>query len=140
MRFPFCCPPIRKSTLGQKNSNLMKLLIVDDSELMRNTIKSIVTRPGDETAECSDGNGVLKAYEQFQPDWVLMDIRMPGVNGIQATRNLKTTFPHSHIAILTSYNKQEYQEETFKAGAEAYFLKDNLPALRSQLENLFKPT
>lgn len=111
----------------------MKLLIVDDSAVMRQTIRSIVALPGDQTAECSDGASVLSAFKAFKPDWVLMDVKMSPVSGLQATRELKAAFPGAHVAIVTNYGDQEFRDEAQAAGADKYFLKDNLPAIRNQL-------
>jgi DNA-binding NarL/FixJ family response regulator len=111
----------------------MKILIVDDSPVMRQTIKSIVTTPEDETAECGDGASVLSAYDSFLPDWVLMDLKMSPTDGIQATRNLKAAHPNARIAIVTNYSDAEFRDEATSAGADQYFLKDNLPAIRKQL-------
>ncbi len=114
----------------------MKILIVDDSPVMRQTIRSIVTTPEDETAECSDGASVVSVYNSFLPDWVLMDVKMSLTDGIQATRNLKAAHPDARVAIVTNYSDQEFREEARAAGADEYFLKDNLPAIRHQLERL----
>jgi len=111
----------------------MKLLIVDDSPVMRQAIKSIVATPDDQTAECDDGSSVVPAYESFHPDWVLMDLKMSQTDGIQATRNLKAAHPNAHVAIVTNYSDQEFRDEARSAGADEYFLKDNLPAIRQQL-------
>lgn len=117
----------------------MKLLIVDDNPLMRQAIRSIVAEPGDQTAECPDAKSVVSAFEAFKPDWVLMDVKMKPINGIQATRDLKAAFPNAHIAIVTNYGDQEFKDEAKAAGAEKYFLKDNLPAIRNQLSNASSP-
>lgn len=111
----------------------MKILIVDDSPVMRMTIKSIVAAPADLIAECEDGSSVISAYESFHPDWVLMDLRMARTNGIDATRELKAVHPEARVAILTNYGDQEFRDEAKAAGADQYFLKDNLPAIRQQL-------
>ena len=113
----------------------MKILIVDDSPVMRQTIKSIVASPQDETQECEDGASVLTAYESFHPDWVLMDMNMPHTTGIQATRSLKAVHPDAHVAIVTNYGDQEFRDEARAAGADEYFLKDNLPMIRQRLGN-----
>ncbi len=112
----------------------MKILIVDDSPVMRTTIKSIVAGPADLIAECEDGSSVIPAYESFQPDWVLMDLKMSRTNGIEATRSLKSVHPEAHVAILTNYGDPEFRDEAKAAGADEYFLKDNLPAIRRQLQ------
>ncbi len=113
----------------------MKLLIVDDSPVMRQIIKSIVATPGDETAECADGSSVVPVYESFHPDWVLMDLKMSPTDGIQATRILKAAHPNARVAIVTNYNDQEFRDEANEAGADAFFLKDNLPVIRPRLEH-----
>ena len=113
----------------------MKILIVDDSPVMRKTIRSIVAAPEDEMAECDDGSSVVPAYESFHPDWVLMDLKMSPTDGIQATRNLKAAHPNARVAIVTNYSDQEFRDEARSAGAEQYFLKDNLPAIRRELDN-----
>lgn len=112
----------------------MKFLIVDDNAAMRRTIRNIVALPDDETRECSDGASLVSEYDSFRPDWVLMDLRMEPVNGIAATRILKAAFPQAHVAIVTNYGEQEYREEAGSAGAERFFMKDNLPAIRKQLD------
>ncbi|HEX9613958.1 MAG TPA: response regulator transcription factor [Bacteroidota bacterium] len=111
----------------------MKILIVDDNPLMRQAIKTIVAQPEDQTAECPDGKSVVSAFEAFKPDWVLMDVKMKPINGIQATRDLKAAFPNAHVAIVTNYGDQEFKDEAKAAGAEQFFLKDNLPAIRNHL-------
>jgi len=111
----------------------MKILIVDDNAVMRQTIRSIVAAPDDVTAECEDGSSVISCYESFHPDWVLMDLKMSRTNGIAATRQLKQSHPEARIAILTNYGDQEFRDEAHSAGAERYFMKDNLPEIRQQL-------
>ena len=111
----------------------MKILIVDDNPLMRQAIRTIVAHPEDQIAECPDGKSVVSAFEAFKPDWVLMDVKMKPINGIQATRDLKAAFPNAHVAIVTNYGDQEFKDEAKAAGADQYFLKDNLPAIRNQL-------
>ena len=112
----------------------MRILIVDDSAVMRQMIKSMVAAPDDETAECDDGSSVIPAYEAFHPDWVLMDLRMSKTNGIASTRALKTLHPEARVAIVTNYGDQEFREEAEAAGADEYFLKDNLAAIRQHLK------
>lgn len=117
----------------------MKLLIVDDNDIMRQMIKGIVAQPADQVQECSDGRSVVSTYEAFRPDWVLMDINMNTLNGLQATRMLKAVYPEARVAIVTNYGDQEFRDEAKAAGAEKYFLKDNLPAIRDQLLNPQSP-
>lgn len=111
----------------------MKLMIVDNDDTMREVIRGIVTRPGDEVVECTDGDQVVSAFSAFQADWVLMDIQMAHISGLQATRLLKDSFPNVHVAILTQYRGQEFRDEAKLAGAEQYLLKDDLSSVRQSL-------
>lgn len=111
----------------------LKILIVDDNELMRQLIRGSVARPGDEIVECSDGEEVVSVYRLFKADWVLMDITMRKTNGLQATKMLKQQFPAAHVAIVTQHNEKEYRDEARAAGAEQYLLKDDLSNIRQSL-------
>ena len=113
--------------------NYMRLLIVDNDPVMREVIRGIVARPGDEVVECSDGDEVVSAFTRFNADWVLMDIQMERMNGLAATRSLKSKFPGAHVAILSQYIEEEYRDEARSAGAEQYLLKDNLSSVRESL-------
>jgi DNA-binding NarL/FixJ family response regulator len=101
---------------------------------MRHTIRTIVSRYQDDVRECEDGSTVVSAYRTFTPDWVLMDIKMGQVSGIQATMDLKSQFPSARIAIVTNYGNPEFRDAAKAAGAEKFFLKDNLTSIRDQLD------
>jgi CheY-like chemotaxis protein len=116
----------------------MKILIVEDSEQMRSLIKSLVDDLAQEVFECGDGAGALAAYIRHQPDCVLMDIRMPTIDGIAATRQITARFPDACIVMLTDYDDAELREAAQAAGATAYLLKEELLAL-SELLNQLKP-
>ncbi|MFA6469866.1 MAG: response regulator transcription factor [Bacteroidota bacterium] len=109
----------------------MKLMIVDDSSAMRQMIRSVVACPSDTVTECEDGSNVVIAFQQSQPDVVLMDLQMPTVNGITATRNLKKEFPNAKIIIVSNFNDQEFRDEAREAGASSYFTKDDLIQLKT---------
>lgn len=104
----------------------MKLLIVDDSPAMRRTIKSLLADCVQEFYECSDGGEALAAYSRNRPDWVLMDVRMKYVNGIQATEQLKALFPEAKVVIVTDYDDPKLREAAYRAGACHYVLKRRL--------------
>jgi len=115
----------------------MKLLIVDDSAEMRKLMKSLLTGLADEIFECSDGSQALAAYSLHRPDWVLMDVEMPGMDGISASRQLTGAFPAARILVVTKYDDEEMREEAASAGACGYVLKENLPALRNIIAQAF---
>lgn len=104
----------------------MKLLIVEDNATMRRTIRSIISNLADEIYECSDGNSAVSLYCQCQPDWVLMDINLKGIDGIVATANIKALYPEAKIVIVTSYDSSKLKEAALKAGASHYLLKNSL--------------
>ncbi len=112
----------------------MKLMIVDNDPTMRQVIRGIVARPDDEVVECTDGDEVVKAFDSFHADWVLMDIQMNRLSGLQATRDLKAAYPEARVAILTNYGSAEFREEADAAGADLYLLKDNIPLVRDELD------
>jgi CheY-like chemotaxis protein len=112
----------------------MKILIVEDNPAMRHLIRSIV---GDlaEVFECTDGDEALPLYEQYHPDWVLMDIRMRNVSGIEATRNLVAAHREARVVIVTNFNDDRLRETAREAGACAYVLKEDLFSLRRMLRS-----
>jgi CheY-like chemotaxis protein len=108
----------------------MTFLIVEDSGEMRRLIRRTVTDASDVVYECSDGEDALASYKLHGPDWVLMDIKMPGLDGISATRRIKKAFPQARIIVVSQYNDPEMQEDARRAGAVDYVLKDDLLAIR----------
>ncbi len=111
----------------------MILLIVDDNQQMRRLIRSVVGDMAEAITECCDGSLALAAYAESLPDWVLMDIRMPQVDGITATRQLKSSYPQAHVCIVTDYEDRELREAAREAGAEGYVVKEDLLRLRQVL-------
>jgi len=113
----------------------MKLLIVEDNADMRRLITSLVRDLAETINECNDGALALAAYIEHQPDWVLMDIKMPVLDGIAATRQIVTAFPAAQIAIVTDYGDDKLRVAASAAGASAYVVKENLFALRGILRS-----
>jgi CheY-like chemotaxis protein len=108
----------------------MRLLIVDDSAQMRRAVRSLLSDLVEEVYEARDGKEALATWRAYRPEWVLMDVRMRGMDGISATRLLKTSFPEAKVFIITSYDDPGLREAAAAAGAFAFVLKDNLLALR----------
>lgn len=111
----------------------MKILIVDDDERIRELIKSVLSDLAVEFFECSDGIDAEKSYFKHLPDWVLMDLVMPKVDGITAIRMIKASHPIAKIIVVTSYKSDVMREEAKRAGAVGYVLKENLLDLRKLL-------
>jgi CheY-like chemotaxis protein len=108
----------------------MKLLIVDDSQRVRGLIKRLVGDLCEAVHECADGSQALAAYEEFHPDWVLMDIRMREVDGLEATRRIVAADQEARVVIVTNCDDQQMRETARVAGACGYVLKENLWSLR----------
>ena len=112
---------------------IMTVLIVEDDRSMRQLIKKLIHDLAENFYECSDGAEALAAYARHKPDWVLMDIRMDGVDGLTATLQIMSAWPDAKVVIVTSYNDKSLRVAADKAGACHYVLKDDLHVLRSIL-------
>lgn len=104
----------------------IRILIVDDQRLMREGLRMLLEmEEGFEVVgEAADGQAALDAYAQHAPDIVLMDIRMPGMDGVEATRRLLQRDPSARVIILTTFDDDQYVFEGLRAGALGYLLKD----------------
>lgn len=107
-------------------TNPIRLMIVDDQKLMRQGLRTLLELEGgfEIVAEASDGQSALGAYAELQPDVVLMDIRMPGMDGVEATRRLHENWSNARVIILTTFNDDAYVFEALRVGALGYLLKD----------------
>lgn len=114
-----------------------RTLIVDDDGSFRQRIKELLaTEPDIEVVgEAADGQEAIFEARELKPDLVLMDVRMPGLNGVNATRQLKDEMPELKVIILTIFDLQEYREAAIASGASGYVIKKSLleelvPAIR----------
>lgn len=107
----------------------MRIAIVDDEKLICEGLKIIFqSYPDIEViATGSNGNDALKICEEKNPELILMDIRMPECNGVEATKKIKKSFPEIKILILTTFNDTEYIQKALQYGASGYLLKDSSP-------------
>lgn len=116
----------------------MKVLIVEDHADMRQLIRSVIKDLADTVTECEDGALAVATYaaQQFTcEDWVLMDIEMPGMDGLEATRQLRAAFPDARIIIVTQYGDSHLRAAATEAGAYGYVLKEHLLTIRQMLNN-----
>ena len=115
----------------------MKLLIVEDNPQMRQMIRAVVADLAEEVIESADGEEAVAAYAAHQfggDDRVLMDLQMPGIGGLEATRRIRAAFPDAQIIILTQYDDQHWRAAAREAGACGYLLKEYLLELRPMLK------
>ena len=110
------------------------LLIVDDNREMRQLVKSIASKVSDEIFECEDGDEALAAFTRHHPDWVVMDVEMKRMDGLQATAQLITHYPQAKIIIVTKHTDKYTQAAASAAGACAFCSKDDLLSLRSLIQ------
>lgn len=106
------------------------ILIVENNAAVRSLVREIVTPGAGLVYECADGREALAAYMACQPDLVLMDIAMPGLDGINATLHIRRTNPDARVVIVTNHDLQELREAATRAGTCGYVLKTNLLELR----------
>lgn len=104
----------------------IKILIVDDHEVVRDGLKNILLSLNNVAivGEAANGEDSISMYDSLKPDLVIMDISMPGMNGIEATRIIKENDPNAKILILTMHDNQEYLNQIIRSGAKGFVLKN----------------
>ncbi|NIK79096.1 DNA-binding NarL/FixJ family response regulator [Paenibacillus castaneae] len=105
------------------------LLLADDHKMVRRGLQTFLATQKDMLliGEASNGEETLQQVAALQPDIVLMDLNMPGMNGIEATKELKLLYPLVKVIVLTSFSDQEHALPAIRAGAKGYLLKDIEP-------------
>jgi DNA-binding NarL/FixJ family response regulator len=128
---------------------MIRVLLADDQGLVRAGFRMILTSEPDleVVGEAGDGLEAVQRADSLRPDVVLMDVRMPGVDGIEATRRVTARENAPRVVVLTTFDQDEYVYEALRAGASAFLLKDApeqhlLAAIRVAAEggSLFAPT
>lgn len=103
----------------------IRVLLVDDHAILREGIRAMLSLSKDieVVGEADDGQAAIECTEGLSPDVVLMDIAMPGMDGLEATRRIKDRFRNVKVLILTQHENREYVYPILKAGADGYVLK-----------------
>ncbi len=104
---------------------MIKVLIADDQQLIRESLKIVLDSVEDieVIATAGDGDDAIKAAKEKKPDVILMDVRMPKMDGVQCTKKIKEEFPEVKVIILTTFDDDEYVYDALKFGASGYLLK-----------------
>jgi len=115
----------------------LRILIVDDHALVRSGLAGLLERLQDfeVVGEASDGHQALQLARELHPDIVLMDVSMPGFNGLDAAERIHTEAPTSRVVILSMHCTEEFVAQALKSGALGYLLKDAAP---SELETALR--
>jgi CheY-like chemotaxis protein len=126
----------RFALLRSSWEKLVKILIVEDNAAIRRLIRRTVKHLASEIHECTDGAEALDAYIQYNPDIVFMDIRMPRMDGLAATKLIRKHYPQARIVIVTDYEMDDLKSAALEAGAQGYALKDNLCELEEYISDI----
>lgn len=104
----------------------MKVIICDDQAIIRDGLEMLLKLEKDieVVGQAQDGTEAVEIVKRTQPDLVLMDLKMPGLNGIEATRQIRTQHPQVKVLVLTTYDDDEWVFDAIRAGASGYLLKD----------------
>lgn len=104
----------------------IKVLLVDDQALIRDGLRAVLSAYPQIriVGDAENGQQAIEAVEAFRPDIVLMDIRMPAMDGVEATRRIKESYPETVIIILTTFDDDDYIIHAMTCGAAGYLLKD----------------
>jgi DNA-binding NarL/FixJ family response regulator len=105
---------------------MIKLLLVDDQNLIRRGLHALLTTDPELeiVGEAENGQEAIALVTSLKPDVVLMDVRMPVMDGVAGTREICQRFPETKVLMLTTFNDQEYVSQALQAGASGYLLKD----------------
>jgi DNA-binding NarL/FixJ family response regulator len=112
-----------------RRTRVARVVVVDDQTLFRSGLARLLSEDErvEVVGEASDGQDAVAKAVELNPDVMLMDIKMPTMNGIEATRKIVTEHPEIKILILTSFEADSYVIQALKAGASGYLLKDSQP-------------
>jgi len=115
------------TTQSSNGRKPIRILLADDHQIVRQGLRSMLEHNPDimVVGEAADGRAVLDVAEQLKPDVVVMDIGMPQLNGVDATRQLIAKLPNTHVVALSMHTDRRFIVEIFKAGAKGYVVKDS---------------
>ena len=109
----------------------IRVLLVDDQKLFVDSLRIVLSSRTDDmdvVGAAGDGQQAIEVAERLRPDVILMDVRMPGMDGVEATKRLLQSMPETKIVMLTTYDDDEYVRDAMKHGAVGYLLKSIPPS------------
>ena len=115
--------------MNARMNGLLRVILVDDHAIFRHGIRAVLEHSGtvDVVAECADGESGLAAYLALRPDVLLLDLRMPGLDGLEVARRVLEADRSARILIMTTYSTDQDIGHALRAGARGYLLKDTAP-------------
>lgn len=114
-----------------------KILIVDDEKLITETLAGMLKFAGYEISEAFDGESAIKFLKDSTPDLVVLDMKLPGIDGIEVLRTIRQSYPDTFVVVMTGYDV-EYKKKVDQIGAEGFFVKPILvEALKEKIEEIF---
>jgi DNA-binding NarL/FixJ family response regulator len=116
------------------NLYFMRLMIIDDHAGTREMIREVLTLPGIVFCECASGDEALRSAREFKPDWITVDVNLPGRDGFAVTRMLRAEHPLARVIIFTAHKDPHFSELSNSVGATAIIYKDNITTLGALLE------
>jgi two-component system response regulator NreC len=121
--------PNPKSEIRNPKSKIVRVLLAEDHTIVRKGLHSLLEGEADieVVGEAEEGREAIRMTQQLLPDVVLMDISMPGLNGLEATRQIKKALPGVNVLILTRHDNEEYVLQILRAGASGYVVKRAAP-------------
>lgn len=107
----------------------LKILIADDHAGMRGIIRRSCASLAADFAECDSGAAAVKVCSENAPDWVIMDLRMPGMNGLNATEAVRQVAPLARVIVISQFTEPELAEQARRAGAVDFVSKEDMSRL-----------
>jgi CheY-like chemotaxis protein len=112
----------------------MRIMIVDDSPVSREILREALAGFDAEVMECENGRRAIEEYVRFRPEVVLMDIQMPVIDGISATKAIRRSDPRARVIVVSQFDETDYRVAAALAGAERYFLKQDVVELLTYIQ------
>lgn len=115
--------------MNEQDPHRLRVVVADDHAIFRHGVRALLERQGniDIVAECGDGQGALEAYAEWRPDVLLLDLRMPRMDGLEVVRRVLELDRTARILVMTTFNTEQDIGHALRAGARGYLLKDAAP-------------